>query len=389
MKKTIVLLPVLLLTLIACAQPNAGISFKCQPYLQHMTTDGVTVMWLADKSCTSYVLFGETEQLNQKAVASHNGQIDANMPVQKIRLSGLTPGKTYFYQAVSIEIKTYRAYKVEYGDSVVSQMSSFTLPSQEVNTFSFLAFNDIHDKPDFVENVCMQNPGFAFVCYNGDILGDIYNEEQILDGLCRPSAAFFGKSRPFIYTRGNHETRGPESRILCQYIDTPNGAFYYTFTWGNSCFIILDTGEDKADSDVAYYGLADYDAYRTQQAEWLKAVTSTEQWKNAGHRIVCGHIPISMKNDGWHGSVDVQNKFLPILNQADVDLYICGHTHEPKLEKPGKNHNFTMVTGGGPTSYEKGRDTTFIKVNVSGSEIEVLLYNMSGTLIDSYKIRKG
>jgi acid phosphatase type 7 len=387
MKKTIVLLPALLLTLFACAQPKTGISFKCQPYLQNMTSDGVTVMWLADKTCTSYVLFGETEQLNQKAVASHNGQIDANIPVQKIRLSGLTPGKTYYYRAVSKKINLYRAYNVEYGDSVVSQMSSFTLPSNDLNSFTFLAFNDIHDKTSFVADVCKQNPGFNFVCYNGDILGDIYNEEQILDGLCRPFASFFGNSKPFVYTRGNHETRGPESRILNQYIDTPNGAFYYTFIWGNSCFIILDTGEDKADTASAYFGLADYDAYRTQQTEWLKTVTGSEQWKNADHRIVCGHIPISKKNDGWHGSVDLQNKFLPILNQANVDLYICGHTHEPNLEKPGKNHNFTLVTGGGPTSYENGKNTTYIKVIVSGSGLGVQLYSISGKLIDSYKIR--
>ena len=127
--------------------------------------------------------------------------------------------------------------------------------------------------------------------------------------------------------------------------------------------------------------------FHFQQAEWLKTVTSSEQWENAGHRIVCGHIPISQKNDGWHGSVDLQNKFLPILNQANVDLYICGHTHEPKLEKSGKNHNFTLVTGGGPTSYENGKDTSYIKANVSGSGLEVLLYNINGKLIDSYKIR--
>jgi len=386
MNKIISILPILLLTLNTSAQPKTAISFKCLPFLQNMTNDGITVMWLADKSCTSYVLFGESEKLNQKAFASHNGQIDANVPVQKIRLSGLTPGKTYYYQVVSKRITEYRAYKMEFGDSVVSQLSSFTLPYNDKNSFSFLAFNDIHDKTAFVEDVCKKNAGFDFVCYNGDILGDIYNEDQVLDGLCRPSATFFGNSKPFIYTRGNHETRGPASRILNQYIDTPTGAFYYTFTWGNTCFIILDTGEDKADTASAYFGLADYDAYRTQQAEWLKTVTSTVQWKNATHRIVCGHIPISKKNDGWHGSVEVQNKFLPILNQANVDLYICGHTHEPDLEKPGKNHNFTMVTGGGPSSYEKGKNTTYIKVDVAGSGLEVKLYYINGKLINSYKI---
>ncbi len=111
------------------AQENTAFDFKSQPYLQNMSTDGVSVIWVTNKSCTSYVLYGESNVLNQKAYASHNGLIDANVPVQKIRLDKLTPGKTYFYQVVSKEIKVYQAYKVVYGDSIMSPVHSFTLPS--------------------------------------------------------------------------------------------------------------------------------------------------------------------------------------------------------------------------------------------------------------------
>lgn len=38
---------------------------------------------------------------------------------------------------------------------------------------------------------------------------------------------------------------------------------------GPVCFIFLDTGEDKPDSDIEYSGITDYDRYRTEQAQWL------------------------------------------------------------------------------------------------------------------------
>ena len=47
--------------------------------------------------------------------------------------------------------------------------------------------------------------------------------------------------------------------------------YYYSFNHGPVHIIVLDTGEDKADSHPVYAGLADFDKYRDSQAEWLKS----------------------------------------------------------------------------------------------------------------------
>lgn len=367
---------VLLLSGIALsAQDNKGFEFRSLPYLQNMTNDGVTVISVAGKSCFSYVSYGETKDLNQKAFASHHGQIDANVPVQKIRLSNLKPGTTYYYQVISKEINVYQAYKFQYGDSIISPLKSFTLPYAEKSKFSFLAFNDVHSAPAYIDSVCLKNPDFDFVCYNGDMLDYINNDEQIINQLCNPSAKYFGGSKPFVFARGNHETRGAGARSLIQYLDSPNGEYYYTFVWGNTCFIILDTGEDKVDTHPEYAGLADYKQYLSVQTEWMKKVMASREWKNAKHRIVCGHIPASLEPNKGH---------LSQLNNANVDMYICGHTHQAKIERPGKFHDYTLVIGGGPVRDKQTPGTTFIKVNVDGQNLNVELHRKDGTLIDHY-----
>lgn len=114
-------------------------------------------------------------------------------------------------------------------------------------------------------------------------------------------------------------------------------------------------------------------------------VVSSKAWRKAKHRIVCGHIPASMENDGWHGSTEIRNKLLPILNKAGVDLYLAGHTHEPKIEKPGINHYFGLVVGGGPATEKENSNATYIRVNIDNKNIYVGLYSREGKLIDEYK----
>lgn len=58
----------------------------------------------------------------------------------------------------------------------------------------------------------------------------------------------------------------------------------------------------------------------------------TKEYKRAKYRIVISHFPMVMGQDWkdehmWHGWTDAINKFLPVLNEAKVDLMVSGHTH--------------------------------------------------------------
>lgn len=380
-------LKIMLLAIGFQALPANAIEFRSLPYLQHMTNSGVTILSVADKPCFSYVLYGETTTTDRKAVASRHGQLDAMMPVQKVRLTNLEPGKTYYYRVVSKEITTYQPYKIVFGDSVVSPLKSFTLPSANKRKFNFLAFNDVHSMPAFIDTVCRSHSDFDFVCYNGDMLDDITREDEIIAHFANPAARYFAGNKPFVFTRGNHETRGIGSRALDAYVDSPTGKYYYTFMWGNTIFLVIDTGEDKPDQHPVYAGLADYDNYRSEQAGFVKKVIASDEWKKAKHRIVCGHIPATHEPDDWHGPQDVAAKLVPLLNKAKVDMYICGHTHEAKIERPNAFHNYTLVVGGGPVRDKRPPGATFINVNVDGEKLAVELYKRNGDLIDTQVIK--
>ena len=97
---------------------------------------------------------------------------------------------------------------------------------------------------------------------------------------------------------------------------------------------MLDCGEDKPDSDVEYYGLADYDAYRIEECEWLKKAVQSEEFRSASARVVLLHVPPTTGT--WHGNVHLNELFMPVLNEAGVDLMLCGHEHRCSVHPAGE-----------------------------------------------------
>ncbi len=63
---------------------------------------------------------------------------------------------------------------------------------------------------------------YDFVFFNGDMFDYQEDEQQIIDHLLIPPATQPSHPRkPFIFTRGNHETRGKFRRELGNYFDGP------------------------------------------------------------------------------------------------------------------------------------------------------------------------
>jgi predicted MPP superfamily phosphohydrolase len=375
------------------AQEKNQFVFTSKPYLQNMQATGTALFWEVNRSAVSWVEYGETEKLGSKAQMSHWGMYDVAEGIQKVRLEKLTPGKKYYYRAASCEVKTLEPYKVIYGDTIFSAVYNFTTPSKGAKNFSFLAFNDLHNKPVFIEDVVKRESDFDFAVFNGDIVTDVNRETSLVNKIYSPLADYFATGKPVYFIRGNHETRGGTARSLYKYFDTPNDKYYYTFTRGNTFFIMLDCGEDKPDNNKYYYGLADYDSYRTEEAKWLEQVVKTPEFKNAKFKIVCIHMPVTLKpgdnSEEEHGVYDCSKKFAPILNKAGIDLLLCGHTHKYEVIKASKETNrFPVIVGGRHWDPKNPGKTTYTKVDVSSNRITAYLKNAAGELIDKVEIKK-
>jgi predicted phosphohydrolase len=127
------------------------------------------------------------------------------------------------------------------------------------------------------------------------------------------------------YARGNHETRGPFATSFQDYFSPLSPELYYLVRQGPVCFVVLDCGEDKPDSDIEYSGITVYDAYRSAEREWLKKALESKEFTDATFKVVVCHMP---PRADWHGEQEILEKFVPLLNEAKIDVMLCGHLHK-------------------------------------------------------------
>lgn len=357
---------------------NENFSIVCGPFLHHMALQFVSICWFANKTCTSWIEYGPTEQLGSKAFNDNAGLIDANVEIQHVTIDNLEAGSKYFYRVASKEIKKYEAYKVEFGETVYSPLLSFETFADRQEDFSFLCMNDIHGNVSLYDKFLVDQKDFAFVSLNGDVLSHIDTENQIRELFINPCVKHFASVKPMVYVRGNHETRGPQARTLSKYFGYNDNTFFYSFTYGNVYFMVLDTGEDKPDDHKQYYGLVSFDQYRSRQAEWMRKEFETKAYKKAKIRVCLSHIPVSLsKGDGWHGTTECREKFAPLLNKEKFHLLVCGHTHKAELIRPADN-NYYIAMGGGP----KPEQAILTKVEVKSDKLHVSLIKADGSLFD-------
>jgi predicted phosphodiesterase len=247
---------------------------------------------------------------------------------------------------------------------------SFTTLDSSKSEIHFSVVNDIHGRNDVLESLMenVETDSLDFVVFNGDMISHLNSEELMFDGFLNKSVALFASSLPFFYTRGNHETRGPFSTRFMDFFPTSTGVPYYTFRHGPAFFIMLDSGEDKPDSDIEYGGLSAFDEYRDRQAEWLKKIVDSREFKESPVKIVAIHIPAFTST--WHGTLHVQELFIPILNNAGIDLMFCGHTHRHSwLPKGEKDNNFPILTNS---------NSEILDITVKGQQIRIRISDLQG-----------
>lgn len=361
------------------------------PYLVDPASDAITVIWFTSKPATSWIEFSEYKESGtfptwggyaKIARASHDGLIDANTCRHIIRIENLKKGTKYKYRIHSKEILQMQPYEVIFGETAVGEIKTFSTLDPDPQVFTFGVVSDIHEDEsvlyelDKVSKLALHDMMFL----NGDILSWIGDEERIFDGFLDASVDLFAKEKPFVYIRGNHETRGAGARGIMSYFPHSSGKNYYAFTHGDVRFVVMDCGEDKADDAPVYAGIVDFDSYRTEQVEWLEKEIVSDEYKKAGYRVVLFHIPAYTDSD-WHGAMDITKKWGPVLNRANVDLVINGHTHRfERIDKTeGKNNFPILITG----------KKMILETKVTDSQMDCSVTNTEGEIVDSFIIPKN
>src|SRR5690606_25547121 len=179
------------------------------------------------------------------------------------------------------------------------------------------------------------------VFFNGDMANDLRSEDQMFSDFMDTGVKVFASEIPMYTARGNHETRGQYASPFPDYFVTTTGQLYYLVRRGPICFVVLDCGEDKPDSDIEYSGIVNMDYYRSEQAEWLKEVLKHPDYVSAPYKVVICHMP---PFGGWHGEGEIAEKFVPLLNQAGAQVMLSGHLHHHmKAPATDSNHRFSVL----------------------------------------------
>jgi predicted phosphodiesterase len=346
------------------------------PVLIDPSETGVTVVWTTDTPSHSEVRYGAGAALDQRAESSHHGLLDIGT-VHTIRVTGLTPGRTYRYQLASTRVVKMKAYWPEKGLEVTSPVYSFTTLDRARNEVRFSSITDTHENVARIDSLMRVIDWSAtdFLVHTGDAFDWLDGEEQIFTKWLDPVGKGLTKTKAMMFARGNHEYRGPFARELFTYVPVDEGRFYYERDHGPVHFFVLDSGEDKPDSTNVYSRLNRSEPYLATQLAWLgDRAKSNRRAVDAPFRVALVHQP------NWGSMPDGRATWRAAMNAANIDLVIAGHTHRFSRTNAGTDgmQFTTVVVGQGQVA----------NVTATASALTVIVKSATGAVVDSVTIAR-
>lgn len=319
--------------------------------------------------------------------------------VWEVRVEGLAPGTRYRYR-----VGTWQDFDAEAGTLVAPDLS----PVHEVKTalprgsrapFRFVSAGDSRGGTQKIQaNIQrLADLDADFWLFNGDMteIGTQPEWNVWLDAM-GPLLT----RRVLMPTLGNHEVFAelffynfalPRDGALS--VDLQEHA--YSFDYGNAHFVVLDSNT----SDLVQ-----------GQVDWLRAdLAMADADPDIDWKIVMFHHPAYSASTA-HGSTQrVQDFWVPVLEEAGVDLTFSGHDHDYERTHPirakqvaADGRGVVHVVAGGFYSpgYSSGRDwwtvvshngekSNYAVVDVDGTTLTLRAYSGDGTeLLDEFTLTK-
>ncbi len=361
--------------------------FLVEPYLQFATLNSIVVMSETDRPSSMTVEYGTAQPLEFTAETTEDSLLG------EVHLVGLEPQTTYFYRVTRIDPD---------GRMIRSPIRSLQTAVPADMPWSFAIIGDTQRNPDVTrkcaEGAYSMRPNFLLHC--GDVVDDGFAKNQWLKDFFEPCKNLLAYV-PVYPVIGNHEKNAD---FYYQYFALPSPEYYYTFTYGNAQFFMVDSNKDCSPGSEQYNRLE------------ADLAASKATWKFAAHH----HPPFSSDNDDYgdtmkgdpdkrpvYGDRRVRN-LVPLYEKYGVDMVFNGHIHSyertwPIFEmkiNPDKGVRY-VVSGGGGGGLETSapnrvwfthhvkRAHHYCYLVVHDRTMQFKAYDIDGLLFDQFELTKA
>lgn len=320
------------------------------PYVVNVGPKSATVSWVVESS--------------EVKIGTAPGQLAPVAPVlhsEHVTYNNLNPGTTYYYD-------------------VLGQKGTFKTPPVGPAAFQFVIYGDTRTRHDFhqkvVDAIVKTKPDF--VVHTGDLVQDGSNpamwpfffniEKNLLE------------QTDFFPALGNHERNNLQ---YYEFFDVR--APYYSFDWGSSHFVVLN-------SDVANTAISPEarELFWSEQKRWFEEDLKNSQ--KADFRFAIFHHPPFTSVKKRQKEENPSLGLLPLIEKYKVAAVFNGHDHAYQhFLKDGVHY---IVTGGGgaplytldappPGITQKIESTEhFVTVKVEGKTAHIEAIALDGHKID-------
>lgn len=355
---------VLVCSIIAFSVGCIGEPHRIGPYLQTVTQASATILWETEMAGDSRVDFGLTSDYGRHVYSS------AEKTIHEITLEDLSPETRYHYRVSSAGVEGLdHTFQTAVEDATPFRFGVYGDTQENFIVHRLIADALLKEDPDIVLHV-------------GDevLRGNDY--QSWLTEFFRPARDLMFRV-PVYVAIGNHEE---DAIWFYDYHAYPEPENYYSFRYGNSFFVVIDTNDDISQGSV--------------QHAWIEQTLASPEAQGATWLFVAYHHPAY--NEGWRpcthdGEQSVRDFIVPLMEVYGVDIVFNGHTHG--YERGFLDGVYYVVSGGGGGGLDRFCHDWphvtvseyihhYVMVDIDGSILTLAAHHRDGTVFDSFSITK-